>query len=193
MARATPSAAAGVDLAAVRARDPEALRAFFDGYFPVVFGVAARFLGEDGWAEDVTQEVFLKLYRAADQLDVGRDPRSWVLTITYNACRDAWRSRGYRLSRRTASLDAEPAVAAAVRAPDADPAERAERSERERLVQAALLELDADLRTPVLLHDFGGLGHAEIGEILGVTHAAARKRYSRALAALAEILRGRME
>jgi RNA polymerase sigma-70 factor (ECF subfamily) len=66
-----------------------------------------------------------------------------------------------------------------------DPEEDALRSERERLVQRALARLPEALRLPVVLHDFQGLPHAEIATLLGIDHAAARKRYSRALTALA--------
>ncbi len=54
----------------------------------------------------------------------------------------------------------------------------------------ALAELPEPLRTPVVLHDYQGLSHQEIAEVLGIEHAAARKRYSRALTALGERLKG---
>ncbi len=61
--------------------------------------------------------------------------------------------------------------------------------ENERLVQQALLKLPEPLRVAILLHDYQGLGHDEIAALTGVNHTAARKRYSRALAALARLLK----
>ena len=80
------------ELERVRARDPEALAAFFERYVDRVFGLVYRLLGDRTLAEDMTQDVFLKVHRAAHQLDPRRDPRPWIMTIAHNACRDLWRS-----------------------------------------------------------------------------------------------------
>src|SRR5689334_12157501 len=56
-------------LEAFRRRESAALETFFDHYFDLVFGLVLRLLGNRTAAEDVTQEVFFKVYRAADRLD----------------------------------------------------------------------------------------------------------------------------
>jgi RNA polymerase sigma-70 factor (ECF subfamily) len=175
----------------VRRRDPDALAAFFERYFDRVFGLVYRLMGDRPLAEDVTQEVFLKVHRAADRIDPGRDPAPWLMTIAHNACRDVWRSSAHRMSRRAASLDAHAPLAATLAAAVRDPEEEALATERERLVQAAIDRLPEPLRASVLMHDYEGLGHEQIAEIVGIRHAAARKRYSRAIAALATLLKGR--
>lgn len=176
-------------LAGVRERQPEALAAFFERYFDQVFSLAFRLLGERALAEDLTQDVFLKIHRGAHQLDAARDPTPWVVAITYNACRDFWRSGTHRMGRRTASIDDEDTGLAAALPQRADgPEQNLLRSERERLVQQAIAELPEPLRTAVVLHDYQGLNHQEIADLTGVNHAAARKRYSRALAALGKLL-----
>jgi RNA polymerase sigma-70 factor (ECF subfamily) len=172
----------------VRRRNPEALEVFFETYFDRVHGFVRRLIGDPTQAEDVTQEVFLKIYRAADRLDPERDPMPWLMTIAHNACRDLWRSGAYRLGRRARSLEGTPGLdqeLPATRTPESE----ALASERERLVQAAILELPESLRAPLLLHDYQGMGHEQIAEVLGIHYAAARKRYSRALAALAARLK----
>src|SRR5439155_594675 len=90
------------ELERVRARDPEALESFFERYFDRVYGLVFRLLGDRTLAEDMTQEVFLKVHRAAHQLDPGRDPAPWIMTIAHNACRDLWRSNAWKLARRAA-------------------------------------------------------------------------------------------
>lgn len=178
-------------LAGVRERKPEALAAFFERYFDQVFSLSFRLLGDRTAAEDLTQEVFLKIHRGAHQLDPARDPTPWVVAITYNACRDLWRSRAHRMERRTASMDDEDTGLASTLSRDGDePEQNMLRGERERLVQQALAELPQALRTAIVLHDYQGLSHQEIAGITGVHHAAARKRYSRALAALGRLLEG---
>ncbi len=175
----------------VRARDPEALGKFYERYVDLVFGLAWRMLGERVLAEDAASDVFLKVHRAADRLDPSRDPAPWLVTITTNVCRDLWRSGAYRMSRRAADVD-DPASAAVLSTGRNDPEQDLLGSERERLVQAALLELPEPLRTAIVLHDYQGLDHRQVAEVLHIAHDAARKRYSRALTALEQKLRGRL-
>lgn len=181
------------ELAKVQARDPEALGRFFDHYFPFVFGLVMRLLGDRAAAEDATQDVLIKVHRAVDRLDPERDPSPWLTTIAYNVCRDRWRSSSDRMERRSASLDDQPEIALRLRADGADPEEEALAAERERWVQDALLRLPESAREVIVLHDYQGLPHDEVAELLGSSHAAIRKRYSRALQSLGEILREMME
>jgi RNA polymerase sigma-70 factor (ECF subfamily) len=176
-------------LEAVRRREPEALSAFFERYFDQVFGLIYRLLGERAAAEDVTQDVFLKVHRAADRLDASRDPAPWLTTIAYNACRDLWRSGAHRMARRSDPVDDDPELGVRLTRGTNDPEDDALRVEREHLVQGAIGRLPEMLRVPVVLHDYQGLSHQEIAAVLGIHHAAARKRYSRALTALGALLR----
>jgi RNA polymerase sigma-70 factor, ECF subfamily len=177
------------ELERVRARDTEALAAFYERYVDRVYGLVYRLLGDRTEAEDMTQEVFLKVHRAAHQLDTSRDPGPWLMTIAHNACRDLWRSKAWKLSRRAASLDGDSPLATTLSRGTNDPERDTLASERERLVQDALTRLPDPLRVAVVLHDYEGLGHEEIAAITGIRHAAARKRYSRALSALARMLK----
>lgn len=181
------------ELEKVRNRDPEALGRFFDHYFPVVFGLAVRLLGNRTAAEDATQDVMIKVHRAIDRLDPERDPGPWLTTIVYNVARDRWRSAAGRLDRQSASIDDQPELAHALRDADPDPEEGALASEREALVQEALQKLPESAREVIVLHDYQGLTHERVAEMLGASHAAIRKRYSRALQTLGEILRESME
>ena len=193
---AIPSAPAGgvpppdaAELERVRARDPEALGAFFERYFDRVYGLVYRLLGDRTQAEDMTQEVFLKVYRGAHQLDPGRDPGPWLMTIAHNACRDLWRSNAWKLTRRATSLDGDSPLAETLSRGTNDPERDLLAGERERLVQEALMKLPEPLRVAIVMHDYQGMGHEEIAAVTGLRHAAARKRYSRALAALAQLLK----
>jgi len=191
-AQAHPGAALDVALLErVRTRDPDALGQFYDRYLDLVFGLAWRLLGDRTRAEDVASEVFLKVHRAADRLDPTRDPAPWLTTITTNVCRDLWRSGAYRMSKRAADID-DPAAAAGLSSGRNDPEADALSTERERLVQQALLELPEPLRTAIVLHDYQDMDHREVARVLNIAHDAARKRYSRALAALEQKLRGRI-
>ncbi|MCA9752828.1 MAG: sigma-70 family RNA polymerase sigma factor [Gemmatimonadetes bacterium] len=172
----------------MRARDPEALGRFFDRYIDAIHGLAARMLGNPTAAEDVTQEVFLKVHRALDRLDSSRDPWPWLTAITCNACREVWRGRHHKAGERTVPLadlaDWEKNHPVSGDSPERDLLG----AERAAAVQRAITELPDTLREVVLLHDWKGLSHQEIAEALGATYPAIRKRYSRALQALGDIL-----
>lgn len=175
-------------LEGVRRRDPDALGKLFDAAFPYVYNLAYRLMGDHHAAEDVAQEVFLKVHRAAERLDVERHPRPWITTITYNACRD--------VARRRSTRPEDPIDAGEIGERHHSPGTPEDdllRREREQLLERALGELDEQSRAVVILHDFGGHSHEEIAEIVDASHAAVRKRYSRALKRLGEIMRGLME
>jgi len=172
----------------VRTRDPEALGALFDAYIGRIFGLAFRMTGDRSAAEDVTQETFLKVHRAAHQLDPDRDPGPWLLTIAANVCRGHWRSRGGRQDKQTLSLDAKPEAVAHVRAEGADPEQDAQAADEKRRLDRALERLPKEMRLVVVLHDLRGMTHEEISAATGDAPPAVRKRYSRALGKLRELL-----
>ena len=174
----------------VQARDPDALAAFFECYFDRVYGLVFRMLGDRSQAEDATADVFLKVARSADRLDPARDPMPWLATIAANSCRDLWRSGTERMRRSSVPVD-DPALK--LSSGRNDPEADAIRDERERAVREAVDTLPDDLRESVLLYDYAGMSHEDIAKTLGVTHDAARKRHSRALAALGKALGDRLK
>jgi RNA polymerase sigma-70 factor (ECF subfamily) len=172
-------------LGGVRRRDPQSLARFFDLAFPYVYNLAFRLVGNKEAAEDVTQDVFVKVYQAADRLQTDRHPKPWLTTITYNRCRD--------LARRAAARPEVPDDGNVIGERSADastPEDVILREERRRLTERALSALDEELRAVVILHDFCGMTHESIAEIMELGAAAVRKRYSRALKRMAEIIKG---
>jgi RNA polymerase sigma-70 factor (ECF subfamily) len=180
-----------LDLEGFRRREPAALEAFFERYFDRVYSVVARMLGNRAAAEDAAQEVFVKIHRAAHTLDPTRDPGPWIATIATNVCRDFWRSSPHRMDRRSASIEDTPGLADRLTTGVADPERDVLTAERARLVQTAILELKEDFREVVLLRDYDGRSYEEIAAIVGANETAVRKRYSRALAELGRLLKGK--
>jgi len=173
----------------VRDREPAALGEFFDRYLPLVYSIVMRLTGQAATAEDLTQEVFLKVHRALDRLDPERDPAPWLTTISYNACRDLWRSAAGRLQRESSSIDEHEGIAVQLAHTGPTPLASLEREEREELVRRAIQALPQQQKEVVVLHDYEGMSHEEIAGLVGATPVAVRKRYSRALAALATMLK----
>jgi RNA polymerase sigma-70 factor (ECF subfamily) len=175
-------------LEGVRRREQDALGELFEAYADNLFSLAYRLLGDRTAAEDVTQNVFLKVHRAAHQLDPDRDPGPWLTTITHNLCREHWRSWSYKLGRRSRSFEDAPDVAGALRDDGKDPEAEVLSTERGERLQRAILRLPESMRTVVLLHDYRDFTHEEIARIVDASPAAVRKRYSRGLALLRDLL-----
>ena len=171
-------------LEAARRREPDALAELFESCFSRVYSLAYRLTGEHGTAEDVAQDVFLKVHNAAHQIDPSRDIEPWLTAITYNACREHWRSRGHRLFSRSVSLNGTGGQKATPVNGRKDPELATESAEQEKLVMKALMKLPEPMRVVVVLHDYQGISHDEIARLTKTRHSAVRKRYSRALARL---------
>ena len=171
-----------------RSGDGEALGRFFDHYVDRLFAFIRRFVGSTEEAQDLTQEVFLKVRRGIGRLDIERDPAPWLFTIAINTCRDQRRSVAWRRSQRSVPL--APGTGG-LELPDehANPERVFAAAEERRHLLDAIGALPADQFMSVVLHDFEGLPHERIAELAGIEHAAARKRHSRALRTLERALR----
>ena len=178
----------GLDLDAVRRRDPDALGTLFERYFDRVFGLVYRMLGNRQAAEDAVQDVFLKIHRGAPSLDPTRDPGPWLMTIAVNVCRDHWRSSAQRMARASHSIDAVPGTESGLPVSTNDPERAALASERAAHVQAALLRLSPQLREVIVLREYEDLEYSQIAAITAASEVAVRKRFSRALAHLETLL-----
>ena len=174
---------------AVRRRDPEALGAFFDEHFDRLFALVHRMLGNRAAAEDAIQEVFLKVHRGAPTLDPRRDPGPWLTAIAVNVCRDRWRSGAGRLERASSSIEGNPGLGESLTHGTHDPERDLLAAERVSVVQEAIRSLREPHREVLVLREYEGLGYDQIAEIVGANETAVRKRYSRALEELGEILK----
>lgn len=169
---------------------PAALEAFFDHYFPRVYGYVRRLVREEHLAEDLTQDVFLHVQRSLPNYDPGRPLSPWVYTIATNKVRDMWRSRRHQEERHMLRIDADEDGGPGPLAREPQPSDRIETREVEDEVRAAVEELPEMLRTTFVLRFYEGLSFEEIGQMVERNEAAVRKRYSRALAELREALSG---
>ncbi len=132
----------------------------YDACGPAVYRLAMVYLGRHADAEDVTQEVFVRLFcRAPDFLD-GDHQRRWLLQVTANLCRD--QLRGFWRKRVVELEDTLPAA----------PPE-----EREAL--AAVMALPEQYKLPIHLHYYEGYSVAEVAEILKLGQSAVKMRLKR--------------
>jgi RNA polymerase sigma factor (sigma-70 family) len=187
---AAASAPTAVELEAVRRREPAAMERFFAAYYDRVFGYLLRLVSERPLAEDLTQEVFLRLHRALDRLDPARDPSPWVFTVAANLLRDYWRSAEHRRRGQRSELEA------AERTEDGggeDALDRLGRAENEDCLRRMLAQLGQRDRQLVLLRSYGDLDSEALSGVFGISREAVRQRFSRALKRLGELYRKHCE
>jgi RNA polymerase sigma-70 factor (ECF subfamily) len=156
-------------------------------YQKKVYSFARFLLSSSEEAEDVTQEVLLRLWRHQQRLDEER-LGSWVLRVTRNACYDLLRKRRAAPALTSAeSLDGEDAREIPTAEPD--PESRVQTSDFRRRLTEALADLGEPYKSVVLLREVQGLSHREIGEILDIPEVTVRVHLHRGRKKLREQLR----
>ena len=149
----------------------------FQRYAAPLLKFTGRILGDPAEAEEITQDVFLKLMVRADQYD-GRAPvASWLFAIATNACRDHLR-RSVR--RPSVALEAVPEV----KEPGIPADERLAHRQRREAVRRALSRLSLEQREALVLARYHGMPYAEIARALDISEGAVKTRIFRAMETL---------
>ena len=158
-----------------------------------VYALCYRFTGDVTDAEDLTQDVFLKVYSNLASFDMGRGSlQVWITTLTRNLLVDNFRRT--RNQRATSSLDNGWDVADELKPADRlmangpTPHEAAVQKELARMVQEALTQVSVELREAVILRDLQDLDYKEIAQVLGIPEGTVKSRISRGRAELARLL-----
>ena len=174
-----------------RGGDEAAWQALVQRYTRKVFGLAYRFTGRADEAEDLTQEVFVKVYQTLHRYREADGPfGAWLMAVARNHAIDRYRRGRQERLRRSE----DPLVLEMAAADDEHPIAGLEREERSRLVHTGLRALPPDLRTPLVLCDLQGLSYDEIAAALKVPLGTVKSRINRARVELAKrLLRRRAE
>jgi len=158
-----------------------------------VYALCYRFTGNAADAEDLTQDVFLKVYSNLSSFDTARGSlQVWITTMTRNLLVDNFRRT--RNQRNTDSLDAGWDEADELRPVDrlqasgASPHEKAAQKELAKMVQGALAKVSVELREAVILRDLQDMDYKEIAQVLGIPEGTVKSRISRGRAELARLL-----
>lgn len=170
-------------------REPEALEVFFDHFYDRIYAHVVNLLSDRTMAEDLTQEVFIRLHRVIDRLDPAREPAGWVFTVATNVVRDYWRSAEHKKRKSEQGDPHELALAH----PDVDVHTAMEKDEDLTAVWMALHRLSVDDREIILLRDYEELSTADIARMLGIKADAVRQRHSRAVTRLGKAFQSAQE
>lgn len=139
-----------------------------------VVALAYRTLGDWGQAEDVGQEAFLRVYRAAGRYRADAKFTTWLYRIVVNLCLDEKR-RSVRLPVTGVEIPEQES-----RKASDNPAKVMEKQERVKLVWAGLSKLNKRQRMAVVLHRFDGLSHEQVAEVTGWSKSAVESLLVRA-------------
>jgi len=152
-----------------------------------VYNLCYRFTGNRSTAEDMTQEVFLRIYKTIGSYRSAHGGfATWMTSVTRNLLIDHYRRT--KRDRQTDSLDdAMPVVEnkeSSARRPD----QQALAGELSAQVHSGLQKLSPDLREAVILRDLQGLEYGEIRQVLGVPEGTVKSRINRGRIELARVL-----
>jgi RNA polymerase sigma factor (sigma-70 family) len=173
-------------LVAFQRRDDGAVRTLYREYGRLVYAVAHRVLGQHELAEEATQQTFVNAWRAADRIDVDRDPSSWLATIAKRAAIDIYRRESRRSARAIDDVPTDDRALVTL-PPDMGTLDSVWH------VRRAIDALPAEEATIVRMQHLEGMTQSEISEQLGIALGTVKSRSHRAhqkLAALLGHLRG---
>ncbi len=149
-----------------------------------VFHISYKFTGKHDEAEDLTQEIFLKLFRSLDKFNRDADFSTWLSSVARNYCIDH-----YRASKREKEVVVEDALAYDLApASSGNPYRALEDQDRRSLVRRGLEQLPGKLREAVVLRDLQGLSYQEMALRLALPEGTVKSRINRGREELARLL-----
>ncbi|MDR1989716.1 MAG: RNA polymerase sigma factor [Acidobacteriaceae bacterium] len=151
-----------------------------------VFNVAYKFVGKHDEAEDLTQDIFLKVFKSLATFDRRANFETWLISVSRNLCIDHYRS--VRKERETIDRAVD-ATELPTPTPEPGPIARLEERDRVTLLRQGLSALPAILRTAVVMRDLQELSYSEIAQKLGLPEGTVKSRINRGRTELARQLR----
>ena len=166
--------------------DQAAWEAIVRQYRRKVFNLAYKFVGKHDAAEDLTQDIFLKIFKSLGTFDRRANFQTWLISVSRNLCIDHYRS--VRKERETIDRDVDAnELTPASREPG--PMATLEQHDRVSLLREALAAIPETLRTAVVLRDLQELSYQEIADRLRLAEGTVKSRINRGRTELARQVR----
>jgi RNA polymerase sigma-70 factor (ECF subfamily) len=156
--------------------DQQAWEAIVRLHWRKVFNVAYKFVGKHDEAEDLTQDIFLKIFKSLSTFDRRANFLTWLISVSRNLCIDHYRS--VRKERETIDRAVDPGHLTPA-SPDAGPLAALEQQDRVVLLREAMRSLPDTLRTAVLMRDIQELTYQEIADRLDLPEGTVKSRINR--------------
>lgn len=166
--------------------DMNAFEDLIKKYERLIYSICYRMFNNAEDAKDISQEVFLKVYKNMERAIGKGSFKSWICTVTNNACIDQLRK-----TKKTISLDApvndDEKLKREVVDSDPLPEEKLINSEKKEVIQRAIDKLPPDYKSIIILRDVNNLSYDEISEILEINIGTVKSRISRSRKKLKDI------
>lgn len=178
-------------IAALAQGDVDALRILVERYSPSIYRFSVRYTGDESLAEDVAQEVFLRLFLHAKKYTAGRSFKTWLFTIVRNVSIDLARPYSHRKSS-SLKLGGDPALGEftpeliANGSPTQE--DRMAFQEKQRMILKSLQKLPEKQRAATILKYYEDMSTKEIAEVLHKSVSSVEALLARAKRNLAESL-----
>lgn len=170
--------------------DKESLEILISRYLKLVYSFVRQIIYDEAEAEDVTQDVFVRVWKNLKKFDQQKNFKTWIFSIAKNASIDFLRKKKAVPMSAFDNEDGGNAVADNLASLSPLPDEIVERADAANLIKSAVEKLSENYRTVLYLKYYSDLTFKKISEMTGVPLHTAKSRYRRALAALREILAG---
>jgi RNA polymerase sigma-70 factor (ECF subfamily) len=182
-------------LAGLRDGDAATYERIFRAHYEALVAFAASFLNDREHAEEVVGNVFVWLYEHRMTLEISGSLRGYLFGAVRHAALNARRSRNREIARYTRMQSADPdsLLPVTVLPPDEELVASESETRRRATIAAALNQLPSQVRLILALRLNRGLAYDEIAAALGISRVAAKQRFSRAVAALRQVLPGVLE
>jgi RNA polymerase sigma-70 factor (ECF subfamily) len=151
-------------------------------YWRKVFNVAYKFVGKHDEAEDLTQEIFLKIFKSLDTFDRRANFQTWLISVSRNLCIDHYRS--VRKERETIDRDVDASELTPI-SKEVGAIALLEQQDRVALLRQALAGLPETLKTAVLMRDIQEMSYQEIARKLRLPEGTVKSRINRGRTELA--------
>jgi len=183
IAKATNAAASDYELAQAGARgDVGAFEALYERHYRRVYSLCLRMLANPTEAEDLTQEVFIQVFRKLGSFRGESAFTTWLHRLTVNLVLMHFRKRGVRLEQTTEEGEMQDVPQAGSEKPQSMPVV-------DRIaLEEAIRELPAGYRSVFVLHDVEGYEHEEIADMLGVSVGTSKSQLHKARMRLRDLL-----
>jgi RNA polymerase sigma-70 factor (ECF subfamily) len=159
-----------------------------DLYSKKIFNMSFQFSGSYQEAEDLTQDIFLKLHHALPKYDFEKNFTAWFLTLAKNYLIDQYRRTKWEKKQRDEFDEQFPGAVEGC-----DPASALAEQEAKKVLWDGLNRLPADMRLAVILKEIQGKKYEEVAEILDLPVGTVKSRINRGRLQLAKILRDSKE
>ena len=162
--------------------DQAAWEAIVRQHWRKVFNIAYKFVGKHDAAEDLAQDIFLKIFKSLNTFDRRANFQTWLISVSRNLCIDHYRS--VRKERETIDRDVDPNELSPA-SHEISPMAHLEQRDRVVLLRHALAELPDTLKTAVLMRDIQEMTYQEIADRLKLPEGTVKSRINRGRTELA--------